>query len=66
MAKRTVLVSDLTGKIIESGQAAKVRITFEDGRRGAIEIDVSADELEDLVEKGRKVARRGRRPKSES
>jgi hypothetical protein len=66
VAKRIVLVSDISGKAIETGQAAKVRITFEDGRRGVIELDATADELQQLVDKGRKVARRGRRPKSES
>ena len=66
MAKRTVLVSDLTGRIIEEGQAAKVRITFEDRRKGAYEVDASADELGDLLAKGRKTGRRGRRPKGDA
>ncbi|MEZ5102473.1 MAG: hypothetical protein R3C15_22270 [Thermoleophilia bacterium] len=42
---------------------AKIRITFEDARRGIYEIDATADEAEDLAKKGVKVARRGRKPK---
>jgi hypothetical protein len=64
MAKRTVLVSDLSGKEIEEGRGAKIRISFEDARRGAYELDVSADEAAELGRKGRSVARRGRRPKA--
>jgi hypothetical protein len=40
VARKTVVVSDLSGDVIEEGQEAKVRITFEDARRGAIEMDV--------------------------
>ena len=64
MAKQTVLVSDLTGKPIEEGKAAKIRLSFDDARRGAYELDATVAEVEDLMSKGRKVARRGRRPKS--
>ena len=31
MARKTVLVSDLSGKEIDDGKGAKVRITFNDG-----------------------------------
>jgi hypothetical protein len=34
-----VLASDISGKASETRQAAKVRITFEDGRRGVIQLD---------------------------
>lgn len=44
MARKTVLVSDLSGDEIQDGQGAKVRIVFDDARRGAIEMDVTADE----------------------
>lgn len=64
MARKTVVVSDLSGETIEEGQAAKVRITFDDGRRASIEMDVTAEEAADLGRKGRQVARRGRKPKS--
>lgn len=33
MAKKTVLVSDLSGDAIEEGKGAKIRITFDDARR---------------------------------
>jgi hypothetical protein len=39
-----VLISDLSGDEIQDGQGAKVRIVFDDARRGAIEMDVTADE----------------------
>ena len=66
MARKTVLVSDLSGEEIQEGKGAKVRITFEDARSGAIELDVTADEARAMGAKGRQVARRGRRPKSSS
>lgn len=64
MARKTVLVSDLSGEEIRDGQGAKVRITFEDARRQAIEMDVTADEAKTMGANGRSVARRGRKPKS--
>jgi hypothetical protein len=64
MARKTVLVSDLSGEEIEDGQGAKVRITFQDARRGVIEMDVTADEARAMGAKGRPVARRGRKPKA--
>jgi hypothetical protein len=63
MARKTVVVSDLSGEVIEEGQGAKVRIVFDDARRGAVEMDVTADEAKALGAKGRQVARRGHRPK---
>jgi hypothetical protein len=64
MARKMVLVSDLSGDEIEEGKGAKIRITFEAGRRPSYELDVSADEGAELGRKGRQVARRGRRPKA--
>jgi hypothetical protein len=66
MARKTVFVSDLSGDTIEEGKAAKIRISFEDGRRGNFEIDATAEEAMELARKGRQVARRGRRPKAQS
>jgi hypothetical protein len=66
MARKTVLVSDLSGEEIKDGDGAKVRITFTDARRGSLEMDVTADEAKAMGAKGRQVARRGRRPKSKS
>ncbi|HSC91725.1 MAG TPA: hypothetical protein VLB86_08740 [Gaiellaceae bacterium] len=64
LARKTVLVSDLSGKEIAEGKGATIRITFHDARKGVRELDVTDDEAEDLGGKGRAVARRGRRPKS--
>jgi hypothetical protein len=66
MARKTVFVSDLSGDPIEEGKGAKIRITFDDARRGSYEIDATAEEAAELGRKGRPVARRGRRPKSGS
>ena len=61
MAKRVILVSDLTGKEINSADAARVTITYADSRRGIVVLDVRADEVADIASKGEKQARRGRR-----
>lgn len=62
MARKTVLVSDLSGQEIPEGKGATVRITFRDARKGVREMDVTDDEAEKMG--GRSVARRGRRPKA--
>jgi hypothetical protein len=64
MAKKTVFVSDLSGAPIEDGKGAKIRISFDDARRGSYEIDATAEEAAELGRKGRQVARRGRKPKA--
>jgi hypothetical protein len=66
MARRTILVSDLSGKEIDDGNAAQVVIKYADARRGQVVLDVNADEVSDLAAKGTKQARRGRRPKGSS
>lgn len=66
MARKTVFVSDLSGDQIEEGRAAKIRISFDDGRRGNFEIDATAEEAMELARRGRQVARRGRKPKKSS
>ena len=66
MARRTIIVSDLTGREIAENQAAQVVIKYADARRGQIVLDVNADEVNDLAAKGTKQARRGRRPKEAS
>jgi hypothetical protein len=48
MAKKAVVVSDPGGDVIEEGKAAKIRITFEDGRRESVEIDATAEEAAEL------------------
>jgi hypothetical protein len=64
MARKTVLVSDISGSEIAEGKGATVRITFRDARKGVRELDVTDDEAERMG--GRSVARRGRKPKSAS
>ncbi len=64
MAKKTVLVSDLSGETIAEGQGATVRIVYQDARRGVVELDVSVEDVEDIARRGRRVARRGRKPKT--
>jgi hypothetical protein len=64
MAQRTIFVSDVSGDEIAEGKGAKIRITFTDARKGSAELDVTDEEAEELARKGRKVARRGRRPKA--
>lgn len=63
MARKTILVSDLSGKEIDERDAAKVTITYADARRGQIVLDVNASEVDELASKGMRQARRGRRPK---
>lgn len=53
----------MSGTPIEEGKAAKIRISFDDARRGNYELDATVDEVANLIPKGRRVARRGRRPK---
>ena len=62
MARKTVLVSDMSGSEIADGKGATIRITFQDARKGVRELDVTDAEAEKMG--GRQVARRGRRPKS--
>jgi hypothetical protein len=56
--------SDKSGAEIPEGKGASVRITFADARKGVRELDLTDTEAEQLG--GRAVARRGRRPKSQS
>jgi hypothetical protein len=64
MARRTVLVSDLSGAEITDGKGATVTINFKDARKGTIVLDVTDSEAEEMGQKGRRQARRGRRPKA--
>ncbi len=63
MARRTIIVSDLTGKEIDTADAATVTISYADARRGVVKLDVNASEVAELASKGTKQARRGRKPK---
>jgi hypothetical protein len=66
VARKTIIVSDLSGKEIDDKDAAKVTITYADARRGQVVLDVNASEVEEWADKGTRQARRGRRPKSAS
>lgn len=62
MARKTIRVSDMSGAEIPEGTGATARITFADARKGVRELDLTDAEAEKIG--GRKVARRGRRPKA--
>jgi hypothetical protein len=54
LARKTVLVSDISGQEIADQKGATVRITFRDARKGVRELDVTDEEAERLG--GRHVA----------
>jgi hypothetical protein len=64
VARKTVLVSDLSGEEVADGKGAQVTIKFSDARKGTIVLDVTDEEGEEMGRKGRRQARRGRRPKT--
>ena len=66
MARKSIFVSDLSGEEIPDGKGAQVTVKFADARKGTIVLDVTDEEGEELGRKGRRQARRGRRPKSQS
>ena len=66
MARKSIVVSDLSGEEITDGKGAQVTIKFNDARKGTIVLDVTDEEGEAMGAKGRKQARRGRRPKAQS
>lgn len=62
MARRTVLVSDMSGNEIPEGKGAEVTIKFTDLRKGVRVLDLLDEEAEKLG--GRAAKRRGRKPGS--
>jgi hypothetical protein len=66
MARKTVLVSDLTGKELAPQESVRITVNFADTRRGVYVLDAHPDDpdVKKLIEKGTKQARRGRKPKS--
>jgi hypothetical protein len=69
MAKKTIFVSDFTGKAIaDEKQSATVTVKFGDGRRGVVVSDAHVDDpiIGQITAAGRQQARRGRRPKAAS
>ena len=49
MARKTIFVSDLTGKPIDEKDAATVTIRYADARRGIVVLDANASEVADLA-----------------
>jgi hypothetical protein len=69
MAKRTIVVSDLSGREISNERdAVTITVRFGDARRGLYRIDAHPDdpEVKLLMTKGTQQARRGRKPNSAS
>lgn len=66
MARKTVYVSDLSGKQLDEKDAVRITVSFSDARRGQYVVDAHPDdaEVKQLLAKGTKQARRGRRPKA--
>jgi hypothetical protein len=64
LARKTVVVSDISGQQVGEGHGATITIRFSDARKGVYVIDATDGEAEELSRKGRKQARRGRRPKA--
>jgi hypothetical protein len=64
VARKTILVSDLSGRTIDESDAATVTVKYADARRGQVVLDVNAAEVADLAAKGTKQGRRGRKPKT--
>ncbi len=66
MARKTVFVSDLSGKEIDEKDAVRITVVYADARKGQVVVDAHPDdaEVKELVQAGAKQARRGQRPKS--
>src|SRR5207302_11453646 len=48
MAKKTIHISDLSGKEVPEGKGAMISIKFADARKGTYVLDVTDDEAEEL------------------
>lgn len=69
MAKKTIFVSDLSGKeIANERDAVTITVRFGDARRGVYVVDAHPDdpEVKKLMSAGKQQARRGRKPKTAS
>lgn len=62
--RSTVLVSDLSGEVLQNGNAAHIIIATEAEPNVRYTLDVSTTEIENLLEKAQKTKRRGRPSKS--
>jgi hypothetical protein len=63
VVRKSIFASDLSGREIPDGKGAQVTIKFNDARKGTIVLDVTDEGADEMGTKGRKQARRGRRPK---
>jgi len=66
MARKTVVVSDMSGEAIDEGKGAVITVRYNDARRGQVVLDVTDAEADAIATKGRKQARRGRKPREAS
>jgi hypothetical protein len=64
MARKTIHISDLSGKEVPDGKGATITVKFDDARKGIYVLDVTDEEGEDIGKHGRKMGRRGRKPKA--
>ena len=66
MARKTIVVSDLSGKELDERDAVRVTVSFKDSRRGTVVVDAHEDdsEIQRLISVGTRQARRGRKPKT--
>jgi hypothetical protein len=65
VARKTIFVSDLSGKDIANDRdAVKITVSFADARKGVFVIDAHPEdaEVKALTSKGKQQARRGRKP----
>jgi hypothetical protein len=60
MARKTILVSDLSGEEIKEGDGAHVQITLEAKPEARFIVEVAATEIEDLIGASVETKRRGR------
>ena len=59
-------VSDISGEDIEKGEGAVVRVTFDDKDRSFYLLDLTAEEGNELADKGTESKRRPRKSSGES
>ena len=62
--KSTVLVSDLSGEVLQNGNAAHIVISTDAEPNARYTLDVSVAEIENLLSVAQKTKRRGRPSKT--
>lgn len=66
MARRTILVSDLSGEEIKEGDGASVVITLESNPDARFVAEVAATEIDDLIGASVQTKKRGRPAKNKT